>query len=371
MIKKYPPQPPRIEMNPKEDVILLPYTGGTTGSPKGVIITHHNVIAGFTQYKAFYPILEDGREVILGMMPFYHAGGQFIIVLSAILSGYATVMFTNPNPDDILSGIIMQNVTIFPGTPALYEILKDYEKTDRVNWKKVKILLSGADALHENTKKDWEAWRGGSIQEIYGMTEFVCLSHAAPLGRGKPSSMGIPLPSTTAAIADPDKDEFLPLGEMGELVVRGPQVTKGYWNKPDATKECEAIIDGVRWWRTGDLGKMEEDGFFYIYDRKKDLIKYKGLRVYAREVEEVLKTHPNIREVGVVGVKDIKVGEFVKAYVVLESDARGNFSEEDIVAYCKEKLTPYKIPKIVEFVGEIPKTDVGKVSRRELREEVQ
>jgi long-chain acyl-CoA synthetase len=177
------------------------------------------------------------------------------------------------------------------------------------------------------------------------------------------------MPAVLAAIADQDKDEFLPIGELGEIVVHGPLVTKGYWKNPEATRASEAIIDGMRWWRTGDLSSMDEDGYFYIYDRKRDLIKYKGLRVYAREVEEILKSHPKIKEVGVVGVKDIKVGQNVKAFVVLESDARGNLSEEDIREYCKDKLASYKIPKIVEFVGEIPKTDIGKVSRRDLREE--
>ena len=178
-----------------------------------------------------------------------------------------------------------------------------------------------------------------------------------------------PAPNTLAAIVDPDRDEFLPIGELGELVVNGPQVTKGYWDNPTATRECEAIIDKVRWWRTGDLAKMDENGYFSFYDRKRDLIKYKGLRVYAREVEEVLKTHPQIKEVGVIGVPNIKVGENVKAMVLLEGDARGTLSETEIIEYCQGKLTPYKIPKIIEFVGEIPKTDIGKVSRRELREE--
>jgi long-chain acyl-CoA synthetase len=177
------------------------------------------------------------------------------------------------------------------------------------------------------------------------------------------------MPGVLSAIADQDKDEFLPIGELGEIVVNGPLVTKGYWNDPEATRASEAIIDGIRWWRTGDLSSMDEDGYFYIYDRKRDLIKYKGLRVYAREVEEAIKSHPKIKEVGVVGVKDIKVGQNVKAFVVLESDARGNLSEEDIREFCKDKLASYKIPKIVEFVGEIPKTDIGKVSRRDLREE--
>jgi long-chain acyl-CoA synthetase len=200
------------------------------------------------------------------------------------------------------------------------------------------------------------------------MTKLVAVSHVSPLRRVKTGAVGIPIPNTMGAIVDPDKDEFLPQGEMGKLVINGPQVTRGYWNKPDAARECEAIIDGERWWRTGGLARMDEEGYFHLYDRKRDLIKYKGLRVYAREVEDVLKLHPQIKEVGVVGVRDIKVGENVKAYVVLEHDARGRLSEKEIIEYCQGKLGHYKIPRIIEFVSEIPKTDVGKVSRRELRE---
>jgi long-chain acyl-CoA synthetase len=190
----------------------------------------------------------------------------------------------------------------------------------------------------------------------------------SPLGKNKVGSVGIPLPNIEAAILDSEKEEFVPVGEMGEFAVAGPSVTIGYWKRPDATNECRATIGGKVWWRTGDLGRMEEDGYFYIYDRKRDLIKYKGLRVYAREVEEVLKTNPKIKEAGVIGVPDVKVGQLVKAFVVLESEARGMISEKDIMDYCGGKLAPYKVPKIVEFVGEIPKTDVGKVSRRELKE---
>ena len=251
----------------------------------------------------------------------------------------------------------------------MYEILKDYKKLNRVNWKKFDIILSGADALHESTINDWKDRTDTDLYDIYGMTELSGTSHSCPPGQPIPGSIGVPTVNTMAAILDPDKDEFLPVDEMGELVVAGPQVTKGYWRNPEATEECEAFLNGVRWWRTGDIGYMNKDGFFFLYDRKRDLIKYKGYRVHAREVEEVLKTHPQIKEAGVVGVPDVKVGENVKAFVVLESDARGKLSEEDIANYFQGKLTHYKIPKIVEFVGEIPKTDVGKVSRRELREE--
>jgi long-chain acyl-CoA synthetase len=369
LIKKYPPHPPKVEIDPVEDVAILPYTSGTTGLPKGAMITSYNLLANETQYQTFYPVFQEGMDVVVAYMPFYHAAGQLTALLTGILRGATLVILTMPEIDDILSSIARYNVTTFPGSPAIYETLKDYEKTDRVNWKKLKILISGADALHESTTQGWVARTGVNIHEAYGMTETTCLTHMVPLGKIKLGSVGVPLSNTMAAIVDPEKEEFLPVGELGEIVVNGPQMTKGYWNKPEATKECEAIINGIRWWRTGDLGKMDEDGYFYIYDRKRDLIKYKGLRVYAREVEEVLKTHPEIKEVGVIGVKDIKVGENVKALVVLEADARGKLSEKDIIEYCQGKMAHYKIPKIVEFVGEIPKTDVGKVSRRELREQ--
>ncbi|MCL0048601.1 AMP-binding protein [Dehalococcoidia bacterium] len=368
LIKKYPPSPPGVEIDPKEDLLNLPYTSGTTGLPKGVMISHYNVIANLEQFRAFYPFLEEGKEVGVGYMPFYHAAGQVLMLLNGILHGHTQVVITTPDLDDILNAISTYKATNFVGAPTIYELLKDYEKTDRVNWKKLKIVASGADALHEFTAKDWKARTGVTLHDIYGMTELVAVSHGSPLGRVKTGAVGIPIPNMMGAIVDPDKDELLPQGELGELVINGPQVTRGYWNKPEATRECEAIINGKRWWRTGDLARMDEEGYFHLYDRKRDLIKYKGLRVYAREVEEVLKTHPQIKEVGVVGERDIKVGENVKAYVVLEYDARGRLSEHDIIEYCQEKLTPYKIPRIIEFVGEIPKTDIGKVSRRELRE---
>ncbi len=368
LIKKYKPNPPNVDIS-LDDLITLPYTGGTTGPPKGVMLTHGNVIASVAIYKAANMFLEDGKETVIGLMPFYHAGGQFNAVFFSILSGYKIAILTTPEPDELLYTVTSQKPTLFISAPSLYEKLKDYEKTDRVDWKRFKIITSGGDALNDYTAKDWEAKTGVKLHEVYGMTEFVCLSHCVPLGKVKIGSVGIPMPGVLSAIADQDKDEFLPVGELGELVVHGPLVTKGYWQNPEETKACEAHIDGIRWWRTGDLSKMDENGYFYIYDRKRDLIKYKGLRVYAREVEEAIKGHPKIKEVGVVGVKDIKVGENVKAFVVLETDARGNLSEGEIMEYCKDKLASYKIPKIIEFVGEIPKTDIGKVSRRDLREE--
>jgi len=368
LIKRYTPGYPMIQVDPKEDVVVLPYTSGTTGQPKGVMITHYNIIANEAQYYSFFPVFEEGKDVVIAYMPFYHAAGLMTCVVSGIIRGSTLVILTTPDIDDILDSVVTYQVRVFPGSPALYEVLKDHKKTRVVNWKKFKAVITGADMLHEATAKDWENRTGTTLHNIYGMTETTCMSHAEPLGKAKLGSIGIPLHHTMAAILDPDKDEFVTMGEIGEIVVNGPQVTKGYLHNPEATRDCEAIIDNVRWWRTGDLGRMEEDGYFYLYDRKRDLIKYKGLRVFAREVEEVLKNHPQIKEVGVIGEKDIKVGENVKAVVVLESDARGKLSEQDIIEFCQGKLAHYKIPKIVEFASEIPKTDVGKVSRRELRE---
>jgi long-chain acyl-CoA synthetase len=286
-----------------------------------------------------------------------------------IFRGNTIVIVTTPDIDDILENIVRYNATYFISAPTMYEILKDYEKTDRVKWKKIKMIISGADSLNEFTARDWEERTQSRITEGYGMTETTALTHFNVLGKERYGSIGVPMCNTDSAILDPEEDTYLPPGEIGEIVVSGPQITKGYWQKPDATRDCESVIEGQRWWRTGDLGRMDADGYFYVYDRKRDLIKYKGLRVYAREVEEVLKDHPQIKEVGVVGVSDPVVGQNVKAVIVLESDARGKLSEGDIMEYCKDKLAPYKIPRIIEFVGEIPKTDIGKVSRREIRTE--
>ena len=218
LIKKYPPNPPHVEIH-ADDIITLPYTGGTTGQPKGVMLTHGNVMASVAIYKAANMFLEDGNEVVIGLMPFYHAGGQFNVVFLSILSGYKIAILTTPEADELLYTITSQKSTFFISAPSLYEKLKDYEKTDRVNWKNFKIITSGGDALNDFTAKDWEIRTGVKLHEVYGMTEFVCLSHCVPLGKVKIGSVGIPMPGVLSAIADQDKDEFLPIDELGELVV--------------------------------------------------------------------------------------------------------------------------------------------------------
>jgi long-chain acyl-CoA synthetase len=370
LIKKYPPKPPKIKFNIHEDLVTLPYTGGTTGLPKGAMITHYNITAARYIGSEFWgDVVQEGKETILAYLPFYHIYGQAVIMLGGLAQGYTLVIFTTPDLDDMLNSIESYKATIFFSVPSLYEYLRDYQRTDRINWKRLKVLVSGADALLEDTAIGWEKRTGTKIHEGWGMTETSSIGMGSPYGRPKVGSFGVPMCNTVAGIVSPESTKFRPVGEIGELVIKGPQVAKGYWNKPEETKKMFVNIGRETWLRTGDLARMDKEGYFFFYDRKRDMIKYKGLAVFAREVEEVLKAHPLVKEAGVIGVPDKDVGEKVKAIVVLETDARGKVSEEEIMKYCAENLAHYKCPRIVEFRGEVPKTDVGKVSRRELRED--
>jgi long-chain acyl-CoA synthetase len=371
LIKKYPAQAPQISINPKEDIAVLPYTGGTTGLPKAAILTHYNIVSLQAQTVAFWPIFEEGKEVVIAFLPFFHIYGQVVVMLNGLVQGSTLVLFTTPDVDDILSAMERYQASGFYGVPTLFEYLKEYEKTDRVNWKRLKLIACGADTLHESTIKDWERRTDAKILEGYGMTETTAVSHSTPFDRPKTGSFGVPIPGVTAAVVDVDGTEFKGIDEVGELILHGPNMMQGYWKRPEETEETIIEIDGKKWLRTGDLVRMDEEGYFHFFDRKRDLIKYKGYSVFARHVEEVLFKHPQIKAAGVVGVPDPKVGQLIKAYVVLQSEARGKISEEEIIEFCRENLAHYKVPKIIEFRGELPKTDVGKVSRRELREEAE
>jgi len=371
LLKKYPPNPPAIEINAREDIAVLPYTGGTTGMPKGAVLTHRNLLASQMQCRAFLPTLEDGKEVVPALLPFYHIYGQVVVMLNGLAMGATLVLFTTPDLDEVLESMEKYKATTFFSVPTAYQFLKDYDKTGRFNWKDLKIITSGADTLHESTIKEWERRTGSKIQEGYGLTECSAVSHLNPLGRSKIGSFGVPLPNVTAAVANYETNEFVPAGEIGEMLLQGPNVMKGYWKKPKDTQDAVIEIDGKAWLRTGDLVRMDDEGYFFFFDRKKDMIKYKGYSVFAREVEEVLHQHPQVKAAGVLGVPDPTVGQVVKAIVVLQPEARGKLSEEEITKYCAERMAHYKVPKIVEFRGELPKTDVGKVSHRELREELE
>ena len=372
ILKKYPAKPPEISISPEEDVAVLPYTGGTTGLPKAAVLTHYNLIACRTQGMAVWrPILEEGKEVVIAFLPFFHIYGQVVIMFSGLIHGSTLVLFTTPDLDDILNAMERYQASAFYGVPTLFEFLKEYEKTDRVNWSRLKMIACGADTLHHSTIAEWEKRTNSRILEGFGMTETSSLSHVSPHHRPKTGSFGVPIPNLKAAIVQHDSEEFLPPGEVGEMILCGPNIMREYWNLPDETKYTFIDIDGEKWLRTGDLVSMDDEGYFHFFDRKRDLIKYKGYSVFARHVEEVLYKHPQVKAAGVVGVPDPKVGQIIKAYVVLQSEARGKISEEELMEYCHKNLAHYKVPKIIEFRGELPKTDVGKVSRRELREEME
>jgi len=366
-----PATAPKVTIVPEVDLAALPYTGGTAAQPKGVLLTHRNLMACAAQLRAFFPDLRDGEEAVAAALPLYHIYGQVAALLVGIKLGATLVLFTSLDLGQILSTMDRQKVTVYYGVPALYEVLKNHSKTTWVNWKRMKLIVSGADSLPEATASAWEERTGRAIMEGFGMTETAGVSHVNPTHRIKRGSFGVPIPNVDAAVADPDTGAFLPGGEVGELLLAGPNVTAGYWKRDEENKRAFVEVLGKRWLRTGDLVRMDEEGYFHYYARTKDLIKYRGFSVFLREIEEVLTQHPMVKAAGVIGVKDPKVGEYPKAYVVLRPEARGRVTEAEIRDYLKEKLAPYKVPKVVEFRSELPKTDVGKVSRRDLREEAE
>jgi len=370
LLKKYPPNPPKVEINPEEDLVALPYTGGTTGLPKGAMITHHNVVALQKEMWDFFPDIEDGKEVTVAMLPFYHIYGQSVVMLTGAIRGGLGILFARPDLEDIIAAMEQYKATLFYGVPTLYKYFIDLKRARRFNWNKMKYIYCGADTLHDEVKRNWNRFMGKEIREGYGLTETTAVTHTNPPGRNKPGSFGVPLPNTHAAVCLPDKIEFLPPGQEGELVVSGPQVMKGYWNRPEANKESFIEAGGKRWFKTGDIVSMDEEGYFHFVERTKDMIKYKGYSVFAHEIEEVLYNHPKIKEAAVIGVPDPDVGERVKAIVVPDKDYRGKLTEEEVTEYCKKNLAHYKVPKIIEFRGEVPKTETFKVDHKKLRAEL-
>jgi len=371
LIKKYPPNPPKVEINPKEDVAALPYTGGTTGVPKGAMITHYNIAAIQEEMYRFFPdMYRSEEECTIALLPFYHIYGQSVIMLTGAIRGGLGVLFAKPDLEEIITAMEKYNVTLFYGVPTLYKYFLDVKRARRFNWKRLKYIFCGADTLHKEVREDWMRFMDKEIREGYGLTETTAVTHTNPPRRNKPGSFGVPLPNTHVAIIDSETEEFLPPGKEGELVVSAPQVMKGYWHKPEANKMSFLKAGGRVWFKTGDISRMDEDGYFYFVERTKDMIKYKGYSVFAHEIEEVLYDHPKIKEAAVIGVPDPEVGERVKAIVVPETDYRGKLTEEEITEWCEKNLAHYKVPKIVEFRGEIPKTDAFKIDHKKLRQEL-
>jgi long-chain acyl-CoA synthetase len=359
---------PPIPVRPEDPAVLL-FTGGTTGSPKCAIGTHHALLmAGMQLVSWFRVILEEWKDSIMVNMPLFHVYGQVGTMSTGIIGHHPLVLIPNPRDlDDILDTIKKVKPALLPGVPTMFVALSKHPKVeaDKIALASLKLCVSGAAPLLLETKQRFEKLTGGRIIEAYGLTESMIAAVCTPvLGVYKHGGVGIPAPDVEIRIVDANTGEIgLAPGEIGEILVRAPQLMLGYWENPAETDRV--LRDG--WLFTGDLGYLDEDGYLFIADRKKDLIKPSGFQVWPREVEEVIAAHPSVAEVGVAGVPDTYQGEAVKAWVVLRPGLKA--TSEELRDYCREKLTAYKVPKYVEFRESLPKTIVGKILRRELIKE--
>jgi long-chain acyl-CoA synthetase len=367
LLANAPAQSPRIAVKP-DDVALFQYTGGTTGLPKAAMLTHRNLVTNTLQVTSFLPSAEPGKEKVMAAIPFFHVYGMTVAMNFAIYIGGEIVIVPNPRPiDHVMHVIDKERTTIFPGVPAMYIGIINHPAVNQTNLRSIKACISGSAPLPMEVQEKFGELTGGRLVEGYGLTETAPVTHCNPVyGERRAGSIGLPLPDVEARIVHPDTGLTVPWGsdEVGELLVRGPNVMKGYWNR---TEETAATIDEDGWLHTGDIARMDEDGYFYIVDRKKDMIIASGYKVLPREVEEVLFAHPQILEAAVAGVPDSYRGETVKAFIVPKPGTTP--TAEEIVAFCRERLAPYKVPRQIEFRQELPKTQIGKVLRRVLVEE--
>lgn len=347
------------------DTAIIIYTGGTTGLSKGVELTQKNLSYNCQQSKAWIPSFADGREICLGCLPFFHAYGMTAAMNMSIFYGWADVLIPKPEAKAILDAVHKFKVTFIPGVPTLFNAMINFQDIEKYDLSSIKACLSGAAPLALETIRGFKDLTGIMLLEAYGLTETSPCTHAIPLGgKEKPGCIGLPVPNTDAKLVDVEdySKEITVFGESGELCIKGPQVMKGYMNRPDET--AAAIRDG--WFLTGDIATVDEEGFFKIVDRKKDMIISGGFNVFPREVDEILFSHPKVNEACAIGVPDQHSGERIKAFVVLKDGQTA--TAEEIIDFCRERLVKYKVPKYLEFVDELPKSAVGKVLRRELRD---
>ncbi len=358
--------PARVEVGP-DDIALLQYTGGTTGIAKGAIALHRNLASNTVMVRSWLSDLRESEEIIVGAIPFFHSYGMVTVLCLAPAVGAAMIAIPNPRDlKDILSSINKYRPTVYPGVPAMYIAINNNPDVaaGKYDLKSIRACISGSAPLLLETKTKFEAISGAKLVEGYGLTEAHVVTHANPIYGENRAGIGLPLPNVEARIVNAeDGDEIVPVGEAGELIIRSPSVMAGYWQMPTETANC--LRDG--WLYTGDIARMDEDGYFYIEDRKKDMIIAGGFNIYPREVEEVLAEHPAVLEVAVAGVPDARRGETVKAWIVKKPG--DPTTEEQIIEWSKERLAKYKYPRLIEFRDELPRTTVGKVLKRELVKE--
>ncbi len=360
---------PRVSITPEEDVAVLQYTGGTTGVPKGAMLTHFNLYANVIQsYVWGRELTQRGDERYLMVIPYFHIYGQTVGLLLATWNGAMQIPIPKFDPNLLIQAIKQYKPTFFPGVPTLYISMLNHPEIKTCGLEYVRRFNSGSAPLPVEVIEQFEQLSGAMLYEGYGLTETSPTTHSTPtLARRKPGSIGLTYPSTDIKIVDLETGlTEVPLGQEGELCIRGPQVMKGYWNRPEETAiALRADAQGC-WLYTGDVARMDEDGYFYIVQRKKDMIIVSGFNVYPTELEDVLFTHPAVLEAVVIGVPDQYRGEAVKAFIVLKPGVPATV--EELLEFCKTNLAKYKVPSIIEIVEGLPKSAVGKILRRELRE---
>jgi len=363
-------QRPKVEVKP-DDLALLQYSGGTTGLSKGAVVAHRCLVANTLQIRSWLLDTREGQEVTLMAIPLFHAYGMVAGMQFAVSAGAALVMIPNPRDlKDVLENINQYRPTLFPGVPTLYNAINNHPdvKAGRYDLSSIRACISGSAPLLLETKNTFEKLTGGKLFEGYGLSEAPTATHCNPFrGQNKEGSIGMPLPDVECKIVSlEDGVTQVGEGEIGELVLRGPQVFLGYWKMPAETNSTlqPDPAGGAPWLYTGDIVRMDDEGYFYIVDRKKELIKAGGFQVWPREIEEVLAAHPKVQEVGVAGIPDAYRGETVKAWLVVRPGE--TLTEAEVKQWCSDKLAKFKVPTHIEFRSELPKTTVGKVLRREL-----
>jgi long-chain acyl-CoA synthetase len=364
LLRSASPEPPR-HGSAFDDLAALLYTGGTTGVSKGVMLSHANLSINVQQIKALIHNADEGAETQIGILPFFHSAGFTAGMNHCIYRGFTHVLVLRPDAEILLEYLVKYRPALFGCVPTLYVGLLSHPKLppkSELNF--MKGSISGAAALATETIREWDERVGVQIVEVYGMTEMSPVSHANPWGGTcKAGSVGVPLPDTDCRIVDVDTGEQeMGVGEPGEILLKGPQLMSGYYKRPEET--TQSIRNG--WFHTGDVGHVDEQGYLYIVDRKNDMIIAGGFNIYPREIDEVLYEHPKILEACAVGLPDKYRGETVKAFIVVREGE--TLTEEEVIASCREKLAAYKVPKLIEFMDELPKSAIGKVLRRELRE---
>lgn len=356
--------PAPVEPTPKEDTAVLLYTGGTTGVPKGVMLSHYNLVSNAVMGAECSRMNGDAR--VLAVLPFFHAYGLTVCLLTPYHVGGTVIMLPQFHKKDTLKAIEKHRPTHFPGVPTLYVALLSHPKIRKYDLSSIQYCVSGAAPLPVEVAHRWREATGSMIVEGYGLTETSPIASANPMDdwdKVRFGSIGIPFPDTEMKVVDLETGEDLPAGEVGEVAIRGPQIMQGYWNKPEETERV--LKDG--WFFTGDVGKMDEDGYFYIVDRVKDMIIVGGLNVYPRDVEETLFEHEAVELAAVVGIPDDFYGEVPKAFVKLKEGYEGAVTEQALIDFCAERMQKQKVPRAVEIREELPVTIVGKVLRKELR----